>query len=65
MHTKSWLTTPDKVDATVMITMTLKEWKEVRDALKGQQHSGPWQIHRVVSECIDKMETHFYPRTEE
>lgn len=64
MNAKSWLTTPDNVNATIQLTMTLREWKEVREALESCQSGGPWQVNRVVYECIRKMETHFYPRTE-
>lgn len=65
MQAQSYISEPDKTDATIVLRMSLSDWKAVRDALKGNGASGPWQVHRVIGELVDKMEQRFYPRTEE
>lgn len=64
MDAKSFISNPDRTEATIVMTMPLKAWKEVRDALKDNSTSGPWQVHRAIGELVDKMEERFYPRTE-
>ena len=64
MRATSYLANPDQTEATVVLTMSLKHWKEVRDALAGRKESGPWQVDRVIGELVGKMEERFYPRTE-
>lgn len=64
MDAKSFISNPDRTEATIVMTMPLKDWKEVRDALRDNGASGPWQVHRVIGELVDKMEERFYPRTE-
>lgn len=65
MNAQSYLSDPDNTDATIVLRMSLADWKKVRDALNANRLSGPWQVTRVISECVDKMEARFYPRTEE
>ncbi len=65
MRAISYITEPDKTDATIMLTMSLRDWKQVRDALQSNSASGPWHVNRVISELVTKMEERFYPRTEE
>jgi hypothetical protein len=53
---------PDDAEATLRVTMTVKEWKQVRHAL---ERSPAWTANhfgRSIGEAIDAAEKVFYSR---
>ena len=65
MQAKAYIAKPDETDATIILTMSLGNWKQVAAALSANSESGPWQVNRVIGELVAKMQQQFYPRTEE
>lgn len=49
---------PDKLEATMRICMTFKEWKELKEQLKDEFPS--WKLSDAISDLIDQGERVFY-----
>jgi hypothetical protein len=52
------LSEPDKMSATMQITMTVKEWKELR-ALISDEYPG-WQLNGAITDLIHQAEKVFF-----
>jgi len=50
---------PDAIEFTLTVTMTLGEWKKVKEALGKTSHGG--DIYDSIEEMITKAERTFYP----
>lgn len=55
---------PDAIEFTLSITMTLGEWKELREEVDSKKHTG-WKLRAEISDMIQMAQTKFYPRTEQ
>lgn len=56
------LTNADRVEMTLTITMSMKEWKIVKEHLRPAQNDGDWYLDNTISQMLDKAnkEFHFY-----
>ena len=58
MRGKFALSDPDKVEADMLITMTLGDWRKLRASLTATD-SPTWQLHRMIGELIDLAQSRF------
>ena len=49
---------PDNLEATVAITMTLRDWKRLRDQLKDTAYPA-WRVDAMLRELVEKAEASF------
>lgn len=56
------LSDPDKITSTLTLTMTLKEWKELRTQLTAAWPAG--ELSRVIGALVAASEKHFYEDAE-
>lgn len=54
---------PDSVEASITITTTLKEWKELRSQLPGGWPAT--RLSETIGEAVRHAERHFYGQPEE
>lgn len=53
----------DSIDASMTISMTVKEWRELRNQLSDEWPS--WDLSSQISKLIAQAESTFYARTED
>lgn len=58
MKTRLVIENPDQIEATIKITMTLKEWAEMRDQLSGKHPS--WQLSAAINDVLSQGRRVFY-----
>ena len=58
MRAVMFLHNVSKIEATISITMTIKEWKEFRPQLQGKWPS--CELQWKIADVIQKAEIHFY-----
>lgn len=60
------VTQPDKIDMTLTITMSVKEWKVVKAQLNPSASDGQWCLNDSINQILDKANTefHFYEQVE-
>ncbi len=63
MRTKFYLDNPDDMQATMEITMSVKEWKELKEELSDKYPS--WQLSSSIMSLICQAEKVFNEKTEE
>lgn len=56
------LTNPDTVNMTLTITMSVKEWKAIKERLRPSTTDADWQLDDSIRSMIEKAnaEFHFY-----
>lgn len=54
MKSKMYLVNPDEVEATVEITMKIKEFQAYLDATKDVHAWPTWQVREVISRIVHK-----------
>jgi len=61
MTTHLRTTNPDSIEMTLEMTMTLREWK----ALKDEQpiNEPTWHLRKAIGDMVTKATKHFYPET--
>lgn len=59
MKTKLYTTKPDEIEFTLVVTMSLKHWKELRDAIK-EQWPG-WDFRSKITDMILLADKAFVP----
>jgi hypothetical protein len=62
MRTTFKICSPDEIQATLTVTMTVKEWRELRTQLVDSWPS--WQLSRDIGDVIRQAEKTFYANTE-
>jgi len=58
MKARFMIEAPDKIEATMKITMTIKEWTELRDQLANQWPS--WELSRNITDLITQARKIYY-----
>jgi len=53
---------PDKIDATLTVTMTLAEWKQLRAQVAGNWPG--WKFSEMITDLIRHAEKQFYQRAD-
>lgn len=53
------ITDPDKVNMTLTITMSVKEWKVIRQRLQPETTDGEWYLNDTIIKLIDKADQAF------
>lgn len=61
MRTKLYTTKPDDIEFTLQVTMSLKHWKELRDAIKAQWPG--WDFRAKITDMIYAADKVFVPET--
>lgn len=59
MKTVLYTTKPDEIEFTLKVTMTLKHWKELRDAIDDKWPG--WDFKRQITEMIWAADKTFVP----
>lgn len=54
---------PDSLEMEMTISMTLKKWRELKEAIKSQYPG--WEFAGKISDMVYQAEKHFYPESEE
>ena len=62
MKAKLKLENPDDMIATIKLTMTIREWRELKDQLPDKYPS--WKLGSIIFDVIDKAEKTFYSEDE-
>lgn len=55
-------TTPDLIEFTLSITMTLRDWKKFKDHLTGSYPD--WRIESEINQMVHKANSTFVPEEE-
>ncbi len=50
---------PNDVEATMSITMTVGQWRALRDQLSGSQHPG-WKLRSTIIDLLAEADRTFY-----
>ncbi|MEN6302230.1 MAG: hypothetical protein ABFD96_05855 [Armatimonadia bacterium] len=56
MSIRMRLTKPDEIEATMSITLTLKDWKKLRDQISTNEYPA-WTLDRQIRDMILRLET--------
>lgn len=56
MSIRMRLTKPDEIAATMSITLTLKDWKKLRDQISTNEYPA-WTLDRQIRDMILRLET--------
>lgn len=62
--TRFHLNDPDKIEATMSISMRLGDWKKVGAAISGMKEYPSWDLSHAIRKMIDTAEQSFYGRTD-
>lgn len=65
MRGDCYLTDAENAECTIRISMPLKNWREIHEALKESRESGPWRLNDVIYKLVTDMQKHFYSRGDE
>jgi len=60
MMTNSKVTNPDSIECTIEMTMTIREWKCIRDTLQKNAACLEQQVIMEISDLVEKMGKTFY-----
>jgi hypothetical protein len=63
IHGEVALTRPDDMEATLTMTMTIKEWRSITAAV-GTQGTPNWYMTALIRKIIDRAETSFNEKIE-
>ncbi len=53
------ITNPTKIDMTLTITMSVEEWKMIKDRLRPSTTDADWHLDDVIGKLIDKAAKEF------
>ncbi len=53
MKARMTVINPDKIEATLSITMTIKDWKELRETMSNKYPA--WHLRSAITDLIDKV----------
>lgn len=56
-------TNPDEIEFTLTVTMSLKDWKELREAVDGKTWPAS-RLHEQISDMVIHATKHFWPAEE-
>lgn len=59
MYARFQVTEPDKIEVTMVLTMTVKQWKDLRDTLKDEWPAA--DLSMKISDLVNQVDKHFYP----
>ena len=62
MKAKFKLENPDEIQATIEITMTLKNWEDLSRQLANNYPAS--EFRSVISDVVNQSKRHFYPEKE-
>lgn len=58
---------PGKIEMTLVVTMSINEWRIIRERLRPQASGADWNLDDSIRQMIDKANTefHFYEQVNE
>ena len=62
MKSRMHIESPDTVEATIKITMSLKDWADLRDQLNGRWPSS--ELANTITDLLGQMRRIVYPKQE-
>jgi hypothetical protein len=55
---------PDEISMTMTLSMTLGEWKQIREAMGDSRNWPATDLKSKIGDLVRQAEKHFYPKTE-